>query len=208
VLLITGIAVVLLGVAIIVIAMPRFLPSWRQGSITDWLLVILTLSYVVVTALQLSALHKNMQVAQRAWVTIASVSVEVKAGTPLRFSTVLENSGNSPAVLVKSVYGIALHDANRPLDLAPEPGWERPDLKNTIIIGPRQRIDLGTDSNPGPPITADTVEALKAKTSMLYRFGRIKYRDAFNVVRETKYCFVYEGTGSGCIACSAGNEFN
>ncbi len=147
--------------------------------------------------------RKNMEVASRAWVTISDMKFEISIGSPLKFITAIENSGNSPAVIIDSWYGTDLVKAKEqpvlkwPKERRPEeslphtPGW--------TVIGPKQKF-LSDES--GPVVTPTLAMAIKNKTEVLYRYGFIKYRDVFGVPRTTRYCFWFDGERQHSFACS------
>jgi hypothetical protein len=160
-----------------------------------------TVAYVVVSFCQLRALQQGNEQTQRAWITVIATSFEIKAGMTIKADITIENAGNTPAVITASGRRLRMQPVGEPLRFTEDPSWRT----GGMIVGPKHHVLSGPII--GPLITQAHIDALKAKTSVLYQYGRIEYRDPFDKPRETRYCHVYDPDRDRFYACGTGNSF-
>lgn len=157
-----------------------------------------TIAYVIVSSYQWTEIRDAKEVAQRAWIIVSRHVVEMEMGKPLRFTAAIENAGNSPAVLVESVSAARLIRPPDRLEYDDFSNAKEPEKSTKNILGPKQSIE---SSVTGPTVVPVLLDALRAQTDFLYRYGRIKYKDAFGKLRTTRYCERYYSEFNRFMAC-------
>jgi hypothetical protein len=103
---------------------------------------------------------------------------------------IFKNSGQTPAYDTTLWATVAV--AKYPLETAPE----RPSGLNTESeghVGPGGSFHIGGRCNPA--MTANERAGVRAGVAAVYVVGEVAYRDAFDIPRFTKFCFVYGGPG-------------
>lgn len=202
-----------------------------QKATTDWWLVYFTAALVVVGLLQFIALllhehwmKKNVRIAQdsaNAAVNIANTlkdtavrqlrayvfpnlaqRLHVGSGV-FKIKVEVQNSGQTPAYnyaafLAVGVFEVGTEPENLPLP----PGLEL----STGTLAPGDKLELGGLQQP---LTPEQESAIRTGTHAIYVHGDVKYRDAFDFQRFTKFRLFCTGEwfDKGRFAsCPDGNE--
>ena len=205
---VVGIACVLIGVALLLAVLPRFIPNfpdWKQGTLTEWLLVLLTASYVLVTAYQLRALRDqltetqrsidNQELVQAARLVIDNFEPTITmTGKQFRIQGAVKvtNVGETVAseIYVKLAYGVSAAPPTYPglEDESPSPDRRGPHLAASQTLELRQ-FDWGTER--------DVLGGAYFMSVAVW----VSYRTIFGRAEIVPACFVYNVRMKRFISC-------
>jgi hypothetical protein len=102
----------------------------------------------------------------------------------------LKNFGNTPAYKIRR--RLLIFAGNYPLHKFPD----LPALgKNTSTLGPMGEVDFGPARASGV-LTKEQMNEIKAGRWAIYFAGAIRYFDAFNILRCTRFRVLFKGNGS------------
>lgn len=180
---------------------------------TDWFLVSVGILQLIVFAWQAMCLRQTVKTMKdtanrqlRAYVGVEKLSISPDKEKPgqNKIDTTIINTGQTPAYDVKhwqrfKVIPFPPSELTFPL--------EKPEHLSKGMIGP------GHKTYKHEKILADTnyyQSGIMDGTMVMYVWGKIEYRDAFNVIQHTRYRFMRGGNipihGDAFAYCDDGNE--
>jgi len=136
----------------------------------------------------------------RPWLGVHHIdALELAPGKKMGGNLTLLNSGQTPALHT----GVVTHAVMaRPGEEASAKGTP----ENAQVVFPNMdfRIEAKTDSE----LSAEDVEAIKARTKFLMLVGHFVYQDRLKRSHETYFCAVYDAENNNFGPCKGGNEAN
>lgn len=151
---------------------------------------VATAVIAVVAGLQWCTLERTdetLRTGQRAYLIVDSVTVEKFSPGELLVSFVAENSGPSPVYNMRTEMAIDLREYPLASDI-PMQALLAPDAAYFARIAEPREIR-------SKAFTEDQIaEILKASERRLYVVAKITYRDIFQAVHHTNFCFMYTKT--------------
>lgn len=154
----------------------------------------------------LNATIEQFHLDQRAWIAPYGISsFSIQENTPLTFEVEITNSGKTPALeMTRDMMARSYLAGQKFLPVYEEPPANAPEEASKGVMFPGVHAKINT----APPllIPSKGIEQLKNRTIILYVYGRINYRDVFNVKHLTTFCFVVNKSLSYASACSTYNH--
>jgi hypothetical protein len=147
----------------------------------------------------------------RAYVLMEGCGIkDVSVGKMPVASVLIKNFGQTPAHDVKAILSRLVFEVYNNAMLPPLiPDNERPRTGDVIGPGGQRTYIFG---NPDWPLDAQKFDQLGAGTHAIFAYGKLQYRDAFEVDRVTNFCLYCAGpaglgfTGSALRAYGDGNN--
>lgn len=173
------------------------------------------MTYQTATAQQAASTAKNavsvtqqqMRLDERAWVGVGNIVLTLDPSKPVKAETRVAVLGKSPALDVVTVMGIKNLPAAHTLEIEDiTPDRTHPIRNGTVFPNATFPIREG-GSDPVTPEEKSIVDAIIAKTEILYFFGEITYQDIFNVPHWTHFCYVIpSATADDTRPCTIYND--
>lgn len=155
----------------------------------------------------LDATINNFRLEQRAWVGSRSTDIiDFVEGKPVSIKVMLVNSGRTPALNTKTLYGVAI--PKRKLlaqDLLPFDAM-KPDgiYQGIMTLLPNSLMRVSANSEE--VMSSASIENVKRGKSFVYIFGKITYSDVFNTVHTTRMCMHYDPLVNSFNNCETYND--
>lgn len=131
--------------------------------------------------------------AERAWmVGWPDHSTEVDRG--ITYKCLIKNVGKTPARITE--VSLAIRKVASVPKMNPEPTFEKNEKTpfNMIVVAPEDFIPGSISLDP--ELTGVEHDKLEIRALIVYAYGLVKYLDAFNGERETRFCHCYAITGT------------
>jgi len=135
---------------------------------------------------------------QRAYVVPIMGRFEpLTSGQKAKFALTLENTGNTPAIDLKSWAYLKLLDTSLP---DPIPVKPEKVSGNATILGPHGRIEINLTSEF--EFDQSTVELIQRKKQRIYVLGMVYYKDVLGESHELPICGYHTGEGNNAAICT------
>jgi hypothetical protein len=150
--------------------------------------------------------QRSLEESERPWVGVTGVTFKdnVEIGKILNATAVIQNSGNSPAIHVVSIFSIQT--------MCQLPQHPQPDIStvsgNTSVVSIMPHASVETGECKADTALTEDVMALYRKTDCnIYAFARITYNDIMGRSHWRHFCAAWnKDTPKGVIGCSAYND--
>jgi hypothetical protein len=148
------------------------------------LLALFTIGLVVVGLMQATIMRRTARRQLRAYVFVAEIEIsELRPGTVPDIAVTIKNFGQTPAFRLTQW-------AKAGLDTYPQPTAVPNPVPHTEFparpLGPTDTYIVRLAPMPNP-INEAAIRALLAREAAIYIAGEVRYRDAFNKRRRTRY---------------------
>lgn len=138
---------------------------------------------VAIKSLELN--QQMFQTSERAFVHVKEIDFLVRAGQPLKATIVFENVGKTPAKRILP-YFILVYRGSVLSEIPKSDLAEARSSGTPVELVNGDHVNLDAVANGGP-LTNDEVNYLSAGTGRVYAYGVIRYRDIFQIPRETDF---------------------
>jgi hypothetical protein len=159
----------------------------------------------------ITATQQAIRLEQRAWLFVGGFMGNPKAGDVFAISTIVTNSGKTPARKVALIDGVS-----------PRAPSELPDFDYTRlgpnfategkgILPPNGSIVSVRDVNGGQPLNQSELDLIDRGGIRFYKHGKISYEDVFGCQHWVRYCYYLHRTNTGEYQyhiCDANNEMD
>jgi hypothetical protein len=137
----------------------------------------------------LKAMQDTAERQLRAYVFAAGAKLtDFSAGKIVRASFVVKNTGQTPAYDLAVIYGMGADF---------RPPSEKLDVDWSAFNPPRGSVGPGQTTHCYPElskaISQDLIDQIAAGKAAIWVWGEIRYKDAFNKDRKTRFRFIHEG---------------
>ena len=113
-------------------------------------------------------------------------STEVNVGGEITYGCLIKNMGKTPARITE--ISLAIRKVASVPEMDAEPSFEESETTqfNRIVVTPKDSIPGSIKLRPAP--TNVEHAKLEIRALVVYGYGFVKYLDAFNEERETRFC--------------------
>ena len=176
--------------------------------ITDSLLVLFTFTLWIATRRLVIGAEDTAERQLRAYAWAQTKPTRNISGN-FEIQTIIKNTGQTPAHEVQSWTMTDFFDH-------PLPSGHAFKSAPAVLVGPEFVVNPGSEHSMNTrretAIPDDDIAAIEAGTKGLYYWGEVRYRDAFNEIRYSRFRFRWNkepGAGRGFWSyCDKGNEAN
>ena len=189
----------------------NFQPENTSNQVSIWLERINAFStaiiafLAIVTAIYIGRQVSDARTTNRAWIIVAPIDWAPKLGYTLdpsdpkdedfgkdinnvvAFS--FKNTGETPATLVESALVYSHVSSLDGIPKVPEYGPKGSD--NDLLLVKGDSIQAIAFLQPSPLLTKAQVIAVRQRKAFLYAYGVVSYKDAFGVIHETQFGYLY-----------------
>ena len=157
------------------------------------------------TESSLGIMKEQMNIENRAWVTVVDVKRdEFKIGKETEITVSFANSGHTPAHNMNGfVYGLYWDKPNFGTSCLQS---DKDEEVSTTILGP-QSVNSQTMYTERK-LTATDIELVKQGALRYYIWGYIYYNDIWGQRHFTEYCFINRIENTSFNSCESGNTMN
>ena len=152
------------------------------------------------------ATREDAKLEKRAWVGVKDVIAPkpLTSSEKFRYEVYYTNTGNTPAVDVNAVYGIAVGEDVDIGSRITETENEFANISGSQFVIPPQADFLAAGSGKRK-LTDSEIEGIRGGEAVIWIYGRFHYRDIFGDSHQTGYCFTYDPNTNGFNAYSEHN---